>query len=168
MKIMRSHYLHTLFILTLFSVSCAYKVSTHLPESQHRSEDLASTQSLNQFLTSFRSALKKNDVSEISRMTRFPIDVGLAGTEGFEGIEHQEGFARHYRTLFPEPAIRTLLKESPQPIHADDELGKDAVEGWTISHNEPNEISEFEWSIIYYFSRFADGDIRLTAIHFAG
>jgi hypothetical protein len=168
MKIMRSHYLHTLFILTLFSVSCAYKASTHLPESQHRSEDLASTQSLNQFLTSFRSALKKNDVSEISRMTRFPIDVGLAGTEGFEGIEHQEGFARHYRTLFPEPAIRTLLKESPQPSHTEDDLKKNALESWTICHNEPNEISEYEWSIIYRFSRFADGDIRLTAIHFAG
>ena len=165
---MRGHYLHTLFILMTFSMSCAHKAATRLLESHHRRENSASTQSLNQFLTSFRSALKQNDISEISRMTRFPIDVGLAGTEGFEGIEHQEGFARHYKTLFPEPAIRTLLKESPQPSHADDDLEKDAVESWTICHNEPNEISKYEWSIIYCFSRFADGDIRLTAIHFAG
>jgi hypothetical protein len=121
-----------------------------------------------QFFTSFRSALKKNYISEISSMTRFPIDVSLAGTEGFDGIEQQEGFVRHYRTLFPETAIRTLLKEAPQPRQVKSDREENAVESWSICHNEPNKISEFEWSIIYCFSRFADDDIRLTAIYFAG
>ena len=168
MKIIRNHYFHTLFILTIFCGSCTYPSATQPHRSQDRSEDLASTQTLDQFWKRFRSALKNNDSSEISRMTRFPIDVSLAGIEEFEGIENQEEFVRHYRTLFPEQAVRTLLKESPQLRHADEDLQKNAIEEWSIYHNEPNEISEFEWSRIYCFSRFANGDIRLTAIHFAG
>ncbi|MEO6473604.1 MAG: hypothetical protein ABIQ96_00700 [Luteolibacter sp.] len=128
----------------------------------------ASTKSLDQFWGDFQMALKRNDISEISRMARFPLDVDLASIEEFEGIEHQDGFVRHYKTLFPEPAIRTLLKDTPQPSNGDHELDGNAVESWSICHNEPNKISEFEWSIIYCFSRSTDGDIRLTAIHFAG
>lgn len=162
------YYLRSLIILALFAASCSHHGSTRSLKAPQRSEDLASTQSLSldQFLESFRAALKKNNVSEISRMTTFPLDVGLAGIEGFEGIEHQEGFRRYYRTIFPKPAIRTLLNEAPQPSSEDDDPV--AVESWSISHNEPNKISELEWAIIYCFSRLANGDIRLTAIHFAG
>ncbi|MES2981697.1 MAG: hypothetical protein V4727_05225 [Verrucomicrobiota bacterium] len=106
--------------------------------------------------------MKRNDVAEISRLTHFPIDVDLANTEGFEGIENQDGFTRHFKTLFPEQTHRTLLNKTPKPNKADH------LETWSISHDEPNEISEMEWSIIYSFTRFSNGEIKMTAIHFAG
>jgi hypothetical protein len=60
------------------------------------------------------------------------------------------------------PTIRTLLDTKA--------LTKDKgdAESWTVCHNEPNEISEMEWSIIYRFSRLPDGSIKLTAIQFIG
>lgn len=101
-------------------------------------------------------------------MTAFPLDVCLAELDEFKGIEHKKGFTRHFGTLFPEPAIRTLLKESLNPSHENDPLMPNTLESWIVYHNEPNEISEYEWCIIYCFSRFTDGNIRLTKIQFAG
>lgn len=165
---MRVNHSYAIPLFTAFVVSCSQLTLTSNPEDQPIQEVAATRKSLDQFWRDFQSALKKGDISEISRLTRFPLDVNLSDIEGFNGIENREGFVRHFGTLFPEPAIRTLLRTSPHSIDVDANLGGPAVESWIICHNEPNKVSEMEWSIIYYFSRFPDGGIRMTAIHFAG
>jgi len=117
--------------------------------------------SIDQFWHQFQSELKNRDVS---RSTNFPININLAMIEGFEGIENRKEFVRHFDTIFPEPAIRTLLREFPVP----ESRKMMETMRWSISHNEANDISEREWSIIYRFTRTSAGAIKLTAIDFAG
>lgn len=153
---------HILFVVTLIGIACSCQTSIQ-SLGVHRSNGQASSESsLDQFWKDFQAGLERNDVSEISRLTRFPLDVDLADLEGFEGIGNRDGFARHFTTLFPAQAIRTLLNEKPKSRTPDD------LESWSICHNEPNKVSEMDWSIMYFFSRLADGEIRMTAIHFAG
>ena len=152
----------------LSGVSCSCETSTRPLGDPNRHEPALSPRSLDQFWRDFQSALRRNDVSEIAKLTRFPIEVNLADLEGFEGIGNREGFVRHFKTIFPEQAIRTLLNETPQPRDPVGVLRDKATESWSISHNEPNKVSELEWSIIYCFSRFSDGSIRMTTIDFAG
>jgi hypothetical protein len=160
-QIMRGSYWRILFVLTLIGISCSCGTSTQSLGVAQSKKQAPSEKLLDQFWKDFQSALKRKDVSEISRLTRFPLDADLANIEGFEGIGNREGFARHFKTLFPEQAIRTLLNETPK-------LDADDVESWSICHNELNKVSEMECSIIYCFSRLPNGDIRMTSIHFAG
>lgn len=159
---MRRNVWNPLFILITFGLTCSCQPSTEARKAEHRSEPESPEKSLDPFWREFQSALAKNDVAGITRLTRFPIDCNLADVEGFEGIRNREGFGRNFGTIFPKQAVRTLLTTRSLPEDEGD------AESWTICHNEPNEISEMEWSIIYRFSRLPDGSIRLTAVEFAG
>lgn len=159
---MRGCSFHILLVVTLIGIACSCRTSTQPLGVDRSNRQASSERSLDQFWKDFQSGLERNDVSEISRLTRFPLDVDLADLNGFEGIGNRDEFLRHFTTLFPAQAIRTLLHEKPRS------RSPDQLESWSICHNEPNNVSEMEWSIIYCFSRSADGEIRMTAIHFAG
>lgn len=114
------------------------------------------------FWEDFRAALRKKDAAAIARMTRFPVEVGIAEIEGFEDVETRAGFVKHFDTIFPEEARTTLLKGS---IEKEDE-----EEAWSITHihDKPEGISEGEWAIGYRFERIKGGMIRLVSVEFAG
>ncbi len=143
------------------TVSCAHNVRPldDADEADHNLETRSSP--IDQFWQQFRAELRDRDVS---RSTNFPINIDLAEMEGFECIENRPEFVRHFNTIFPESAIRTLLRESPTSER--DDISEST--SWVIVHNEPNNVSEREWSIIYRFTRTSTGTIKLTAVHFAG
>jgi len=159
---MSGKFRNTLIVLLTFGLICSCRTSTHAIAVEVPHEPKSYKKSVDQFWREFQSALARNDVAGITRLTRFPIECSLEDLDEFEGIRNREGFVRHFKTLFPNETIRTLLDTKTLTRDKGDD------ESWTVCHNEPNEISEMEWSIIYRFSRLSDGSIKLTAIQFAG
>lgn len=159
---MRGKFCNTLIVLLTFGLFCSCRTSTNAIAVDLPKEPESSKESVDHFWRKFQSALARNNVAGITRLTRFPIDCSLGDLDDFEGIRNREGFVRHFTTLFRNETIRTLLDTKTLTRDEGD------AETWTVSHDEPTEISEMEWSIIYRFSRLPDGSIKLTAIQFAG
>lgn len=126
-----------------------------------KNEEISSSRPIDQFWRNFQENLKKNDISEISKLTRFPLD-----GNGGEDTQTREGFERHFKEIFPDVAIRTLLNESPQSIELESSNGGKAIHKWRIHHFEKGETSVGEWAVYYFFSKSAYGDIMLTSILF--
>ncbi len=147
----------------LLPLSCSHYVAAKNPENYSACSEMKTGQkSIDGFWKDFQVALRERDMMEVSRLTKFPLDVGLAEIEGFEGIENREGFERHFESIFPLQAIESILNAKPPT------KGKNHSETWSFSHHQPNQASEEEWSIIYSFSVIEDGSIKMTAINFAG
>jgi hypothetical protein len=148
-------------LIGLLVVSCSHPAGKQAPVGASVCEAPDSDQSMGRFIQDFRAALRRKDIPELCRLTRFPLDANL---DGFG--DDPKAFARHFDTLFPAHAVGTLLRVSPGSgsIFLKDKFR----ESWHINHFEPNKVSEMEWGISYCFSRCADGKIRLTAVRFAG
>ncbi len=167
---MRSIAKYTLIFFLLFGSSCFPSNPSSNVAAQHQGGVRDSDTSFPQFWKIFRTALRKNDVSAILRMTRFPLEGGLETSADFTGVNTQQGFKRHFSMLFPDNAIRTMLTEIPD-IDANHSDVQGNPMAWSISHITTYTLAEGDWTesaIIYRFERLDDGRIKLTYITIAG
>ncbi len=138
--------------------------------SQDRGEFHDSDATFRDFWGIFRSALKRNDVSTIAGMTKFPMEGELASNPDFAEIDTQEGFRQHFDKLFPKDAIRTLLTTTPESNGTYSDT-RGIPNSWSISHKTTTSLGDGEWTdsaVIYRFTRLGDGLIKLTHISIAG
>lgn len=171
------HYgIPTLAVLAIALLSCQHgKNSTGITASSPSSqpaltEARAKVTMPAAFWKDFQNALRARDAKRIADMTLFPAKIGIAGIDGFEGINQREGFLRHFDTIFPREAVETLLATNASDLKSEhsDESGK--VENyWVVIHdNKDSGASENEWTIGYVFSRQPDGSVKLVEVGFAG
>ncbi len=141
--------------LLLFLGSCGEMVvKPHAPKKPEVVKD--------ESWADFQKALERSDIEKVASMVDFPLPNDLEGLgREFEGIGSRKTFRRDFDTLFPNEVIGTLIGYSPsaEEIRA----GR-----WSVAHDEPNDISEMEWSMYYQFARASDGRIRLKRIQMAG
>ena len=122
------------------------------------------------FWKDFQNALRARDAKKIADMTLFPAKIGIAGIDGFEGINQREGFIRHFDTIFPREAVETLLATNASDLKPEHSNEADRVENyWVVIHDHKNSVaSENEWTIGYAFSQQPDGSVKLAEVGFAG
>ena len=120
--------------------------------------------SLGRFWLLFQSSVVAKNAEQVAALVRFPIRCNLSGLEGFQDIQDQAAFKRHFNTLFPAQATHAIQASKDRP-NSEIQSGKRA---WSFAYNHDDGASEQKWSVIYVFEEIAGGSIRLTEIQFAG
>jgi hypothetical protein len=170
------HGIPTLAVLAIALLGCQHGKSSEGMPAPGPSPQLAPTEAKAKgsmpvaFWKDFQNALRARDAQKVADMTSFPADIGIAGIDGFKGINHREGFIRHFDTIFPKEAAETLLatKASDLKFESSSNAGKTG-DYWFVSHDHQDPIaSEYEWTIGYVFTRQNDGRVLLTQVDFAG
>ncbi len=168
---MRGQFRCAILFLMFLGVSCSQPASDSSVESAQGRRNTISEISFPEFWLNFQTALKKKDESAIFRMTKLPLEGGLEGIHGFEGLNTKEGFKQHMWEVFPEDSIKTLLSQIPKADEHGMVANSNQTEAWRIICRTTTHLENGDWTdsaMIYGFTRMEDGQIKLTFITIAG
>lgn len=168
---MRGKMRYAFLFFIFLGASCSLLAPDSSLESTQGSKNRNSEISLAEFWLSFQTALKKKDAAAILRMTRLPLDGGLDGIDGFQGLNTEDGFQQHIWKVFPEDSIKALLSQTPQVDKHGIVADLNRTESWTIRYHTTTHLENGDWTdsaMIYGFTRMEDGQIKLTLVTIAG